>query len=64
MVKPDKVESPWKMYTWRPGIAFPLIIFLLGMYWLLSDLNVIPHLPIWPLLLTAFGLWLILKHFL
>src|SRR4029077_17836527 len=53
------------MNLWRREYFWPAVLIVLGVYFLLSNLNLLTWLRgdlVWPLLLIALGLWLILRR--
>lgn len=53
------------MNLWRREYFWPAVLIALGVYFLLSNLNLLTWLRgdlVWPLLLIALGLWLILRR--
>lgn len=47
---------------WRHELFWPTVLILVGLYFLLANLRVIPGDLFWPLLLIAIGVWLVLAR--
>jgi hypothetical protein len=53
------------MNLWRREYFWPAVLILVGLYFLLSNLNLLSWLHadiFWPVVLIALGLWLILRR--
>lgn len=52
-------ETKWQSFKcYKPGIGFPLVILLIGLYWLGRDLGWIEtRISLWPIILIAIGLY-------
>jgi hypothetical protein len=53
------------MNFWRREYFWPAVLILVGVYFLLSNLQLLNWLRadiVWPVLLIALGLWLILRR--
>jgi ABC-type glycerol-3-phosphate transport system permease component len=51
--------------TWRREYFWPLVLVLIGVFFLLNNLGLLDRVPfdlIWPLLLIVLGVWLILRR--
>jgi len=51
--------------TWRRENIWPLILVLIGVYFLLNNLNLLGWLRfdiVWPILLIVLGVWLIVRR--
>jgi hypothetical protein len=53
------------MNFWRREYFWPLVLIVVGLYFLLSNLQLLSWLHadvVWPLLLIALGVWLIVRR--
>jgi phage shock protein C len=53
------------MSFWRHEFFWPVVLIVLGAYFLLRNLNLLDWLDgdiVWPVILIALGLWLILRR--
>jgi hypothetical protein len=50
--------TPW----WRHQLFWPIVLIVLGAYFLLQNLGFVRVDLFWPLLLIGLGLWLILRR--
>jgi hypothetical protein len=53
------------MNVWRRDYVWPLVLVVLGLYFLLRNLGVLNWLNgdlVWPVLLIILGVWLILRR--
>ncbi|MBU2476337.1 hypothetical protein KKG83_02595 [Candidatus Micrarchaeota archaeon] len=65
----EQVESEkgfgWNKMQWSPGgphLGFPLILLVIGIYWLGSDMGIWPvPFSIWPVLLIALASYWLIK---
>lgn len=66
----EKVESNenfgWKKMNWgwhsKPSIGLPLLVLVVGIYWLGSEMGVWPiPFSIWPVLFIVFGAYWLIK---
>ncbi len=56
----------WKKMHWHSGhgIGFPLLLLVIGIYWLGSELGIWPvNISIWPVILILVSLYWIIKRF-
>ena len=51
----------WEKRAHRGKIGFGLFLLLVGVVWLLRDMGYIPELPIAPLVIIFFSLFILLK---
>ena len=49
---------PW----WRHELFWPVVLIVVGVYFLLANLGFIRADLIWPLILIGLGVWLILRR--
>jgi hypothetical protein len=49
---------PW----WRHELFWPIVLIVVGVYFLLGNLGLIRADLFWPLLLIGLGVWLILRR--
>ena len=47
---------------WRHELFWPIVLIVVGIYFLLHNLNLIRDEIFWPLVLIAIGAWLILRR--
>jgi len=64
----EKKKDDMKSFAWSgrcSGVGLPLILLIVGVYWLLKDLGYIQtNISIWPILLIVLGLyWIIGRIF-
>jgi hypothetical protein len=62
MVRPQPMNDGFsKTYIYQKrwhGFGFSLILLVLGLFWLLRDLNILPRsISIWPVLLITLGVY-------
>ena len=66
--KPKSIQP--EVFVWQKqlgkahrfhGLSFGLLVFMLGIFWLGSEIGWIPEIPFWPLVLVIVGIWLIFK---
>jgi hypothetical protein len=53
------------MNLWRREYFWPVVLIVIGLYFLLSNLQLLSWLHadvVWPLILIAIGVWLILRR--
>jgi uncharacterized membrane protein len=52
-------DNWWKSHTYRSaGVGFPLLLIIIGAYYLLKSLGYITEeIPFWPILLIAIGIY-------
>jgi len=56
----------WKKMKWHSGheIGFPLLLLVIGIYWLGSELKIWPvNISIWPVILIVVSVYWIIKRF-
>ena len=58
----DKWGDPekWERKAHRGKVGFGLFLLVVGVFWMLKDMGLIPALPLWPLILIFFALFIIL----